>query len=116
MIGAIISSVALLLISVTMLARANDLGWRPGNFWMLRRIGFILAGFAPWAMIYIDLRSGGTSLTIFEIIFRWGVALVFLTTPYLPPFWNYLFGHHDAHEDPRGVPRRRSTDRNPEEP
>lgn len=110
MIGAIISSLALLVISIVMLVRANDLGWRPGAFWMVRRLGFILAGFAPWAMIYIDLRSGGVALTIFEIIFRVGVAAVFLTTPYLPPLWHYLFGNHDEGEDTRGIPRRRKSD------
>ena len=109
----IASTIALVLISLTMLARANDLGARPGLVWHVRRMGFILAGFAPYAIIYVDWRTRGQFLNIYEVIFRCGVGFVFVTTPYLPPFWRWLFleGQEDEActvwaDDPRGMPKK----------
>lgn len=113
MVFVIISSIALLLVSATMLARANDLGWRPGVLWFFRRIGFILAGFAPWAVIYIDFQTRGAFLNLYECLLRVGVALVFVTTPYLPPWWKWITGRADIKDpmwsdDRRGVPKSKS--------
>lgn len=114
MLYAILSAIALVLISITMLARANDLGWRNGAFWHFRRVGFVLAGFAPWAVIYMDFKTGGQFLTVFEVLFRLGVATVFCTTPYLPPWWKWISGYHTDEsktviesDDRRGLPKKR---------
>ena len=106
MLYAILSSIAMLIISITMLARCNDLGWRPGITWHVRRVGFVLAGVAPWALVWFDLNTDGAFLTVYEVIFRLGVALVFLTTPYLPPWHTYVFGDADADETIMGDDRR----------
>lgn len=110
--GVMISSASLLLVSVTMLVRANDLGWRPGLVWHIRRIGFAFTGFGPWGVIYMDISQGGSGLTVFEIVFRLGLALVFVTTPYLPPWWKWMLGVDGADQaephwsdDRRGMPK-----------
>lgn len=107
-----VSSFALILISATMLVRANDLGWRPGVFWMVRRLGFVLSGIAPWALIYIDCKSGGVTLNVYHVLFRVGVCGVFVTTPYLPPWWKWFTGLTEIKDpfwsdDRRGVPHDR---------
>ena len=114
---AYVSAVAVALVSITMLVRANDLGWRPGLLWMIRRLGFILAGTAPFAMIYRDWVERGQTMTLYEMVFRVGIALVFVTTPYLPPWWKWAFkgtpSEHDNarwSDDRRGLPRGPSND------
>lgn len=113
----IISSIALLLIALTMLARANDLGSRPGVFWMVRRIGFVLSGFSPFAIIYFDWQAlilEQVTVTWWHVLFRCGLACVFVTTPYLPPWWKWFFGLDGGDvkwsDDRRGMPHRRRTD------
>jgi hypothetical protein len=102
-LGYIISSVSLLLIGITMLARANDLRWRKGIHWNARLIGFILAGIATIGIVGHEwLASDWPSF--YEIIFRVGLATVFLTTPYLPPWWKWISGIDDRepkHSDDR---------------
>lgn len=79
-----ISSIALVIVSITMLCRANDIRHRGGWHWNTRMAGFILAGFAPWGVIAYD------DVGFYECVMRVGVALVFLTTPHLPPWWKFI--------------------------
>lgn len=113
----LLSTVALALVSLTMLARANDLGTRPGLFWMVRRVGFVLCGFAPWAIMWIDINAwldGNVTLTWWHVLHRCGLAMVFLTTPYLPPWWKWFLGIEATDpkwsDDRRGMPHRRKED------
>lgn len=106
-----LSACALGTISLIMFFRCNDLGFRPGLFWMKRRIGFILVGTMPIAMLYSHAMRRAQDLTFFDTMFHVGLALVFMTTPYLPPFWQWLMRGVELHEDERGMPRRRKTDR-----
>jgi len=101
MIAIFVSSLALVFISITMLFRANDLRWRPGTVWHIRRVGFVLAGFAPWAIIYVDWTTKGTQLNVYEVAMRVGMAFVLFTTPNLPPYWKWLMGKEDDHADQR---------------
>lgn len=87
----IISTVCLFLVSITMLARANDLMWRKGLLWNVRLIGFILAGCAPLGIVAVEFVRGEMP-NIYEVIFRVGIAVVFMTTPYLPPWWKWISG------------------------
>lgn len=91
MFNFVLSCIALLVISATMLARANDLRWQKGLAWNARLVGFILAGFAPFGMMGIEFRSQAWP-NFFEVLFRWGLMLVFVTTPYLPPWWKWISG------------------------
>lgn len=90
-ISYLVSSLSLLVIAATMLARANDLRWRKGLHWNARLVGFVLAGFAPVGII---LHEGLTQHwpNVYEVFFRLGLTLVFLTTPYLPPWWKWISG------------------------
>lgn len=87
----IVSTVCLFLVSITMLARANDLRWRKGLLWNVRLIGFILAGCAPLGIVAVEFVRGEMP-NIYEVIFRVGIAVVFMTTPYLPPWWKWISG------------------------
>lgn len=100
----ILSSIALLTVSVTMLARANDLRWRNGLVWNVRLIGFIFAGVAPFGMISVEWITHDFP-NIYETIFRIGLAFVFVTTPYLPPWWKWITGLD--HRDPTWTDDRR---------
>lgn len=105
-----VSTLALGMVALIMFFRCNDLGWRPGVFWMKRRIGFILVGSMPIAVLYAHALNDAVTLTWFDTLFHVGLALVFMTTPYLPPFWEWLSKGHFSEPDPRGMPRRRATD------
>lgn len=97
MLYLIISTLALTVISVAMLGRANDLGTEPGLFWHGRRIGLAVAGFAPWGIVLYDWL-GLTSINLWEVLFRVGVAIVFVTSPHMPPFWKWLTGEVTINE------------------
>lgn len=84
----ILSFVSLLLIAMTMLCRANDLRWRRGAKWQARLIGFMIAGTAPVGMFLVGWP--------FDAIFHFGLLLVFVTTPHLPPWWRWISGKEEA--------------------
>jgi hypothetical protein len=89
-----ISTFALFIISITMLARANDLRWRPGMKWNARLLGFILAGCAPIGIVGYEWAKADWP-SLYEAVFRVGLMLVFVTTPYLPPWWKWISGKDD---------------------
>ena len=93
----IISAFSLLVIAITMLCRANDLRWRSGIKWQARLVGFILCGALPVGIIGDELYSGVWP-SPYEAFFRLGLMLVFLTTPYLPPWWRWISGKDDAND------------------
>ena len=87
----LISSFSLLVISITMLARANDLRWRKGAKWTARLFGFILSGTSPVGIVGGWFASGQIPIFYF-MLFVIGQMLVFVTTPYLPPWWKWISG------------------------
>jgi len=87
----VVSAISLFVISITMLARANDLRWRPGFKWNARLLGFVLTGCTPIGMIGMEYAHESWP-TPYEAIFRFGLMLVFVTTPYLPPWWRWISG------------------------
>lgn len=93
----IISAFSLLVIAITMLCRANDLRWRSGIKWQARLVGFILCGALPVGIIGDELYSGAWP-SPYESFFRLGLMFVFLTTPYLPPWWRWISGKDDAND------------------
>lgn len=104
-----LSIVPLILISITMLGRANDLGWRPGLVWHVRRVALILAGVMPWWMIYVTYRTEALGVSFYDLMFYWGIALVFMTSPFLPPWWRWMFllgGDVTSSDDLRGLPKK----------
>lgn len=109
MLYSIVSALALLIIAVTMLVRANDIGRRKGWNWHVRRVGFILAGFAPVGMMLDELFAGRYP-TSYEVAFRVGLACVFVTTPYLPPWWKFITRGEVNEDSDGGFGGGRSTD------
>ena len=89
-----ISAVALFIIAITMLARANDLRWRSGIKWNARLVGFILSGCTPIGIVGVEWITG-IHPSPYEVAFRVGLMLVFLTTPYMPPWWKWISGVED---------------------
>lgn len=101
MFSFIISVLALLIILIAMVARANDLRWKEGLIWQVRLIGFVLTGCTTIGIIGSEFISG-RSPTIYDLLFRVGVAFVLLTTPGLPPFWKNLWNMHLMEEEKHG--------------
>jgi hypothetical protein len=101
----IVSAFALLIVSITMLARANDLRWRQGWKWNMRLAGFIFSGFSPVGVVFFDWMLNGVKPTLYGSLFYFGVMLVFFTTPNQKPWWQFIAGKED--EDAyHGVERR----------
>lgn len=90
-----VSAVALLVIAATMLCRANDLRWRSGLKWQARLIGFVICGAMPIGIIGTEWHYE-TWPSPYEAMFRIGLMLVFITTPYLPPWWKWISGKDEA--------------------
>lgn len=106
MLQFILSALALLVVAVTMLARANDLRWKTGMHWNIRLVGFICTGFTPIGIIGVELVTRNYP-NIYEALFRVGLAMVFVTTPYLPPWWKWITGKDQSnpyHSDDRRAP------------
>jgi hypothetical protein len=101
---------ALLILAITSLVRANDIGWHLKNWhWNVRRFGFMLTGAAATGFMtepvwHWHLRW----LYVFcAMCLVWGFALTWLTTPGMPPWWRYVSG---AYRLSGKAPRRRDYD------
>lgn len=97
MIWFLVSTIALVVIAITMLCRAHDLRWRQGLKWQVRFIGFILCGALPVGIIGSEWL-GREWPSPYDAMFRLGLMFVFLTTPYLPPWWKWISGKEDAND------------------
>jgi hypothetical protein len=53
----------------------------------------------------LTVRSSGVTEVDFpswrEVILRWGMALVWLTTPHMPPWWRYISGRYKTLNEAR---------------
>lgn len=84
---------AALIVGITTLVRANDLprevtGWR-GH---LRRTGFVFSGLGALSYIIMPWGDHGVWPSWEWVMFLYGVASVWVTTPHLPPWWPYITG------------------------
>lgn len=92
-----------LIMLLTALARANDIGPEHMDWiWQVRRLGLVMAGagsvmymFSPWA-------DGGVPVPWRAVILAYGVALAWLSTPILPPWWDYITGRYRDSNNLRG--------------
>lgn len=89
MLQLIITLLALAVIAITMLVRANDLRWRKEWKWRARLVGFIVSGFSPVGVGLCLIR--GVDPGWYLALFVLGLAMVFVTTPYLPPWWVWIW-------------------------
>lgn len=101
----LLAVLALAVISVTMLIRANDLRWRKEWKWRIRLVCFVITCFssAGVALCLCINTAPGWYFTLMLL----GLAGVFMTTPYLPPWWEWVWR---GGPDPE-VPLRRRSDR-----
>lgn len=84
-----------LVVALTALARVNDIG--PENMtrrWHVRRIGLIMAGAAAVMVLGAPFSEQGWAITWRGVLFVWGVALAWLTTPEMPPWEDYITGKY----------------------
>lgn len=106
MLQQVLTTLALLIVSVTMLVRANDLNWRKEWIWRFRLLGFVVSGFSPIGVILTKWFGAGAaywqSVDFYWCVFTVGIALVFVTTPYLPPWWRWLWKGEPATDGSNG--------------
>ncbi|MBT9158800.1 MAG: hypothetical protein DDT26_00047 [Dehalococcoidia bacterium] len=85
----VLSLPPLLIIVITALARVNDI--RPeqaSKRWHVRRAGLVLMGFGSvWLM---GSAFVGDHPEWKDVLLYWGLALTWLTTPSMPPWWKYV--------------------------
>jgi hypothetical protein len=85
-----VSSIALLIISITLFVRAADLGAKNLDLSKIIRLsGFVLAGSMPIPLMFIQWYNQRAD-SWYGALFYIGLAAVFATTPYLPPWWKYI--------------------------
>lgn len=95
MLWMVVSTLSLLVIALTMLCRANDLRWRNGFKWQVRIVGFTLSGTMPIGVIGSQWYYHAWP-SPYEALLYVGLACVFVTTPYLPPWWPWIKGDENA--------------------
>lgn len=88
------SLVPLAIVCVTAVARANDIGtdkveWR----WQIRRMGLSIVASASAIAMLGPLAALAAYPTWMTVALYWGFALVWLTTPEMPPWWRWISGH-----------------------
>lgn len=101
-----LGGVPMLIIAITALARVNDITPEQTSArWNIRRIGLILAGAGAISILCEPLMAFYTPTSVpdwalldfpswREVMLRWGVALTWMTTPHMPPYWNYITGRY----------------------
>ncbi len=93
-----LSSLCLVLIGITALARVNDITQnQTGTRWQVRRAGLILVGAACLGLVISPWISGfsiSDTPTWREVMLRLGIALTWITTPMMPPWHMYITGEH----------------------
>lgn len=80
---------------LTAVARVNDIG--PENMgwvWQVRRLGLVIAAAGAVMYMFSPWTEGGEPVPWRAVAVAYGVALTWLTTPVLPPWWAYITGEY----------------------
>lgn len=89
---------------LTAIARVNDIGVQDMSMrWHVRRLGLTLAAAGAVMMMAAPFSGGGVPITWRTVFLIWGVAMVWLTTPEMPPWWHYITG--EFRKRPHPYPR-----------
>lgn len=100
---------ALLVLLVSAVVRANDIGDHPiamidnhrhGKwFWGVRRLGLSLVAGSAAGWLLWPLWLWHDSWLYFSCAFMmlWGFTMTWLTTPNQPPWWRYVTGYFEGH-------------------
>lgn len=100
-----LSSMALMVIWLTAVARVNDIH-QSGKRWHVRRLGLVLCGTGAIALIAMPLFPSAGFPTWGEVYMHWGFAATWLTTPNMPPWHRYIAS---GMVERRAVPRDEQT-------
>lgn len=87
----------LLVLTITSLVRANDIGWAKKNWhWNLRRMALVCVGSSSAGLIFTPLWFfNWPRLFVFCVLaLVYGFAAAWLTTPGMPPWWRYITGQY----------------------
>lgn len=95
-----ISSLSLVIVLVTVLARVNDMSiGLTGGRWNFRRAGLTLAGAGAFADMLSNCPAWGNAPTWNEAMLHAGFAMTWLTTPNMPPWWSWIAGKVEVKND-----------------
>lgn len=87
----ILSTIPLLGIAATALARVNDIGQgKNSKRWQARRVGLTMAGIGALALCATPIMGLDGPPPWKDVIFEWGIMLTWLTTPHMPPWWRWI--------------------------
>lgn len=87
----LLSLIPLGIVATTAVVRANDIGQtKMSKRWHTRRLGLTLVAGAALAMMLGPLALYNAFPTWTDLLFYYGVALTWLTTPEMPPWWKWI--------------------------
>lgn len=93
---------ALAIMAITAVVRLNDIT-AVGKRWFVRRLGMILVGTAALSLVAAPLLGYSNSFPSWRaVLLYWGVALTWLTTPNMPPWWKYISGEYRLSKEQQG--------------
>lgn len=97
LISYLVSLPACAVIILTALARINDIGpHRVGWVWQVRRMGLALCGAAAAGFVAGPVTEHALYPTWMGCAMLWGLALAWITSPNMPPWWTYVTGNKDT--------------------
>lgn len=89
----------LLIIMITAIARAHDVKSVDIRSF-IRKMGMLLAAAAAVSLIAAPILGYTASFPTWRsVLMWWGIALAWLTTPNMPPWWKYVSGSYKIKED-----------------
>lgn len=83
---------ALAILALTAVARVHDIT-ATGKRWFTRRMGLILVAAACAALAAAPMLGYSNGFPSWrQVALYWGMALTWITTPNMPPWWRYISG------------------------
>lgn len=96
----IVSVPPAVIVLITALARVNDIKpEQSSKRWHVRRAGLILAGVGAMSFLTAPWSTPELFPSWKSVILLWGLALAWLTTPNMPPWWKYITGEFKTKDD-----------------
>lgn len=93
---------ALAIMAITAVVRLQDIT-EIGTRWFVRRLGMILVGMASVSLAAAPVMGYSASFPSWRgVLLYWGVALTWLTTPHMPPWWKYINGDYRLKKGEQG--------------
>lgn len=90
-----LSLIPLGIIAATAIARADAIGKdKVAKRWMVRRAGLAIVAGASIALMIGPLTKHVYPPSWSALMFFWGIALTWLTTPNMPPWWKFITGDY----------------------